>query len=57
MFQEGRIDVELRCGSARFVGLVEVGPKGKVVAEMMSFAELTVESGGQIRTQAETLVP
>ena len=57
MFQEGRIDGELRCGSARFVGLVEVGPKGKVVAEMMSFAELTVESGGQIRTQAETLVP
>jgi hypothetical protein len=31
-----------------------VGPKGKVVAEMMSFAELTAESGAQIRAQAET---
>jgi hypothetical protein len=54
VFQEGRIDGELRCGSARFVGLVEVGPKGKVVAEMMSFAELTAESGAEIRVQAET---
>ena len=54
VFQEGRIDGELRCGSARFVGLVEVGPKGKVVAEMMSFAELTAESGARIRAQAET---
>ena len=54
MFQEGRIDGELRCGSARFVGFIEVGPKGKVVAEMMSFAELTAESGAQIRAQAET---
>jgi ribosomal protein S27E len=54
VFREGRIDGELRCGSARFVGLVEVGPKGKVVAEMMSFAELTAESGAQIRAQAET---
>jgi len=54
VFQEGRIDGELRCGSARFVGFIEVGPKGKVVAETMSFAELTAESGAQIRAQAET---
>ena len=54
VFQEGRIDGELLCGSARFAGLVEVGPKGKVVAETMSFAELTAESGAEIRAQAET---
>ena len=54
VFQEGKIEGELRCATARFAGLVEVGPKGKLTADLISFAELAAESGAQICAQAET---
>ncbi|MCX6935401.1 MAG: polymer-forming cytoskeletal protein [Verrucomicrobia bacterium] len=56
-FSEGQIDGELRCAIARFEGPLKVGPHGRVVAEKISFTELTVESGGQVHAQAETKTP
>jgi hypothetical protein len=56
VFQEAKIEGELRCASASFAGLIELGPKGKLTAEWISFAELTAESGAQIHAQAETSV-
>ena len=34
---------------------VRVGPQGAVVAERMSFTELTVEEGGKVRVQVGEL--
>jgi len=53
-FQSGEIEGELRCPVARFTGPVRVGPQGVVIAEKISFTELTVEAGGKIRAQGET---
>ena len=55
-FQSGEIEGELRCPVARFTGPVRVGPQGAVIAEKMSFTELTVEAGGKIRAQGETFL-
>lgn len=56
-FGSGHIEGELRCPVARFSGPVRVGPQGVVIAEKISFTELTVEAGGKIRAQAgESLV-
>jgi hypothetical protein len=55
LFQSGEIEGELRCPMARFTGPLRVGPQGAVVAEKISFTELTVEPGGRIRAQGETL--
>lgn len=54
-FGSGQIDGELRCPVARFTGPVRVGPQGVVISEKISFTELTVEAGGKVRAQAETL--
>ena len=55
-FQSGEIEGELRCPVARFTGPVWVGPQGAVIAEKMSFTELTVEAGGKVRAQGETFL-
>jgi len=55
LFQSGVIDGELRCPMARFAGPLHVGPQGAVIAEKISFTELTVESGGKIRAQGESV--
>ena len=55
LFQSGEIEGELRCPMARFSGPLRVGPQGAVRAEQLSFNELTVETGGRIQAQAETL--
>jgi len=55
LFQSGEIEGELRCPVARFNGPLRVGPQGTVVAEKISFTELTVEPGGKIRAQGETV--
>ena len=55
-FQSGEIEGELRCPVARFTGPVRVGPQGVVVAEKMSFTELTVEEGGKVRVQVGELL-
>ena len=57
VFQSGTIQGELRCPIARFVGPLRIGPHGAVIAEKISFTELTVEAGGRIRAQAETVIP
>ena len=41
---------------ARFTGPLRVGPQGVVVAEKMSFTELTVEEGGKVRVQVGELL-
>jgi hypothetical protein len=40
---------------ARFTGPVRVGPQGVVIAEKISFTELTVELGGKVRAVGESL--
>jgi len=55
-FQGGEIQGELRCPVARFSGPVRVGPQGSIMAEKISFTELTVEEGAKVRVQvAEVL--
>jgi uncharacterized C2H2 Zn-finger protein len=54
-FGSGEIDGELRCPVARFTGPVRVGPQGVVIAEKISFTELTVELGGKVRAVGESL--
>lgn len=54
-FLSGEILGELRCPVARFSGPVRVGPQGAVLAEKISFTELTVEPGGRVRAQGETV--
>jgi hypothetical protein len=54
-FGSGEIDGELRCPVARFTGPVRVGPQGVVIAEKISFTELTVEAGGKVRAVGESL--
>jgi cytoskeletal protein CcmA (bactofilin family) len=54
-FESGEIDGELRCPVARFAGPLRIGPQGVLMAEKVSFTELTVEPGGKIRAQAETV--
>jgi len=53
-FQCAEIEGELRCPAARFAGPVRIGPRGRVIAEKISFTELTVEMGGKIKCLAET---
>lgn len=53
-FQGGEIQGELRCPVVRFTGPLRVGPQGCVTAEKISFTELTVEMGGQVKAWAET---
>ena len=53
LFESGEIEGELRCPLARFNGPLRVGPQGAVLAEKLSFTELTVEPGGKIRAWAE----
>ena len=53
LFQSGEIEGELRCPLARFAGPLRVGAQGVVIAEKISFTELTVELGGKVRAQAE----
>mgnify|MGYP003340274126 CR=1 FL=1 len=53
LFASGEIEGELRCPLARFNGPLRVGPQGAVIAEKLSFTELTVEPGGKIRAWAE----
>ena len=55
LFTSGQIDGELRCPMARFTGPVRVGPQGAVLAEKISFTELTVEVGGRVRGLGETV--
>jgi len=54
-FASGEIEGDLRCPVARFMGPVRVGPQGSVVAEKISFTELTVELGGKVRALGETV--
>jgi len=54
-FASGEIEGELRCPVARFTGPLRVGPQGVVVAEKISFTELTVEEGGKVRVQVGEL--
>lgn len=56
-FQGGEIEGELRCPVARFAGPVRVGPQGSIVAEKISFTELTVEEGGRVRAQTGESLP
>lgn len=56
-FQDGEIEGELRCPVARFAGPVRVGPQGSIVAEKISFTELTVEEGGRVRAQTGESLP
>jgi len=53
-FQSGEIEGELRCPVARFTGPLRIGPQGVLVAEKVSFTELTVEEGGKVRAQGES---
>lgn len=50
-FESGEIDGELRCPVARFAGPLRIGPHGVLVAETVSFTELTVEEGAKVRVQ------
>ena len=50
-FQGGEIQGELRCPVARFSGPLRVGPQGVLIAEKVSFTELTVEEGAKVRVQ------
>ena len=54
-FQSAEIEGELRCPAARFDGPVRIGPRGRIIAEKISFSELTVELGGKIKSLAETV--
>lgn len=54
-FQSGEIEGELRCPVARFAGPIKVGPQGSVMAEKISFTELTVDPGGIVRATGETV--
>ena len=56
-FRSGRIEGELRCPAARFSGPLVVGPQGVLVAEKITFTELTVESGGQLKAFGEVVLP
>jgi len=56
-FQGGEIQGELRCPVARFFGPLRVGPQGVLIAEKVSFTELTVEEGAKVKVQVgESLV-
>lgn len=54
-FVSAEIEGELRCPVARFSGPLRVGPQGAVLAEKISFSELTVEPGGRVRALAEVV--
>ena len=54
-FRCAEIDGELRCPSARFDGPLRIGPRGRIVAEKICFTELTVETGGRVKSFAETV--
>lgn len=54
-FASGEIDGELRCPVARFTGPVRIGPQGAVIAEKISFTELTVEEGGRVKAMGESI--
>lgn len=54
-FGSGEIDGELRCPVARFSGPVRIGPHGVLIAEKVSFTELTVEEGGKVKAVGESL--
>jgi hypothetical protein len=41
---------------ARFSGPVRIGPHGVLIAEKVSFTELTVEEGGKVKAVGESLV-
>lgn len=49
-FASGEIEGELRCPEARFTGPLRVGPQGVLMAEKVSFTELTVEEGARVRS-------
>lgn len=55
LFQSGQIQGELRCPVAKFTGPVSVGSQGSIVAEKISFTELTVDEGGRVRALGESL--
>lgn len=57
LFASAEIDGELRCPTARFHGPVRIGPRGVVLTEKITFTELTVEPGGRLRAQGETVSP
>ena len=56
-FQGGEIQGELRCPVARFSGPLRVGPQGVLIAEKVSFTELTVEEGAKVRVQVGESIP
>jgi hypothetical protein len=56
-FQGGEIQGELRCPVARFSGPLRVGSQGVLIAEKVSFTELTVAEGAKMRVQVGESIP